>query len=68
MDEKIIAGIEKLWLVPKSSKEKLKDIIQSEGDALQASLDSAIKNGGVDAVNKIFDLSQAVLISRVDDI
>ena len=62
---RLVSGINAIRLLPASIKGEAARVIQTHGDWLQDSLHKAVADGGPVAIDKTFDISQDVLIQRI---
>lgn len=62
---KIEAGIGKVSFLPDALRDRLIALVQEHGDDLQESLKKALLKGGPDALDRVFDAAQALLVARI---
>lgn len=61
----IIGGIDKIPLVPKVIRRKMKSIAQVDGDALQRAVLKAATEKGGPGIDAVFDSAQAVILAKI---
>ena len=65
---KMIDMTAKIPFAPDWLKKSIVNIVQEEGDELQAKVKKVAEKGGHDAVSKAFDLAQEAICARIDSL
>jgi len=63
---KAISGVGKVTFLPEAFRERLSNLVQTQGDALQAKLDASVTMGGSAAIDAAFAFAQAEIDRRLD--